>query len=253
MPLIEAIIVDDEPSARDTLRGMLNNYCPEVIITGFAASIPEALSLLETVMPKLVFLDIKIGDSSGFDLLSTTDQAGFSVVFTTAHDQFALRAIKFGALDYLLKPIDPDELMEAVKKAQVSPKLNEKLSVMMGHVNNAPRQDLSIVLPVSDGFQVSKIEDIEFVEADRSYSNIHFADKSRLLVSRSLKELDDILVGHGFIRTHKSYLVNTAHVMRFKSLDRGGVLVLQSGSVAEVARSRKQEVVDLIKQDHLNL
>ncbi len=244
---IDVLIVDDERSACEALKGMLMSYCPNVNILGMARSVEEASQLLDELEPDLLFLDIQLGNSTGFDLLEAVGTKGRTVIFTTAYDQFALRAIKFGALDYLLKPIHPDELIAAVEKAVQRPGFEDRISVSVSHSKSPDSQDLNVVLPVSDGFHIATISDIEMIMADRNYSVVHLKSGKTMMVSRSLREWDELLCQVDFLRTHQSYLVNAHCIQQFKSSGRGGVLHLQSGLTAEVARTKKQLVVAYIK------
>lgn len=249
---MKALIVDDEKSARITMAAMLDEYCPNVHVVGEAATVQEAHQLITDQNPELVLLDIKIGSESGFDLLSIVENRNFSVVFTTAYDHFALKAIKFSATDYLLKPIDPDELMTAIDRAENS-LLNprQQMKVLMEHVENGDGQHKNIVLPIAGGFHLAQIADIIHIEADRNYCIFYLEDQQRIVVSKTLKEFDDLLSRLGFIRIHQSHLVNKKHIQGFKGNGRAGVLEMKNGKKLEVARSKKSEIIQFFREQEL--
>ncbi len=241
---MKAIVVDDEESARQTMTKMLERYCPEVSLLGDAESVSAAEELIESTNPDLIFLDIRIGKNSGFDLLQRIDYQKYSVIFTTAYDNYALQAIKFSAIDYLLKPLDPEALTAAVAKAQKQLDRNESyLRVLLEHLDKKGGQEKNIVLPFSGGYRISKIEEIIYLEADRNYSAIHFTDDTKLLVSKTLKQFDDLLIPKGFFRIHHSYLINLQHVKQFNSNGRLGYVEMKTGEKLEVARARKADLI----------
>lgn len=243
--MIKAVIIDDEKSAREILSGMLKNYCPEVEITGMANSVKKGIELIQKLQPDLVFLDIKMPLGSGFDLLESIAKINFEVIFTTAYDQYALKAIKFSALDYLLKPIDVLELKAAVKKVSESKSqhlLNKKLETFIENITAKNKQLTKIVIPLSDGFKVIEVKDIIRCQSDRNYTNIFIADGSKILSSRTLKDFEELLSEYNFFRIHQSHLINLNKV-KFYGKGRGGQVELSDGSTVDIARSKRAEFI----------
>lgn len=247
--MIEAVIIDDEKSARDTLKGLVRQFCPEVQLIGEAASANQAHQLIEARKPALLFLDIRMPFGNGLDLLKAYEHPGFEVIFTTAYSEYALHALRLSALDYLLKPIDIGELQEAVRKAAKALALrqrNERYITLLSNLD-APAQQQRVVLPFSGGYQVSSFSEIVRLEASKNYSWVVFANGERLLCSRTLKDFEGVLAEHGFLRVHQSHLVNTRFIRTYHK-GRGGTLTLSNGEEIEVARSRKQELLKFIDQ-----
>lgn len=248
--MIEAVIIDDEKSARDTLKGLIRQFCPEVQLIGEAASANQAHQLIAERQPGLLFLDIRMPFGNGLDLLKAYEKPGFEVIFTTAYSEYALHAIRLSALDYLLKPIDIEELQEATRKAVKTLALRQRNDRFFTLLNNleSPASQQKVVLPFSGGYQISSFSEIIRLEASKNYSWVMFANGERLLCSRTLKDFESVLSEHGFLRVHQSHLVNTSFIRTYHK-GRGGNLTLTNGEEVEVARSRKQEVLQFI--DHL--
>ncbi len=245
--MIKAVIIDDEHSARETLSGMLAKFCPEVMIAGMADSAQEGINVIQNYQPQLVFLDVQMPFGSGFDLLEALPNINFEVIFTTAYNQYALKAIKFSALDYLLKPIDVKELKAAVEKVQLQANdqtSNIKLANFIENVNNNDDTTRKIVLPTAKGFSVVAIKDIIRCESDRNYTWIHFRDGPSLLATRSLKDFEELLVEYQFFRVHQSHLINLDCVKHYNR-GRGGQVALSDGSQVDVARSKRDEFVKM--------
>jgi two-component system LytT family response regulator len=250
--MIQALLVDDEQNSRETLKGKLELFCPEVEVIGEAGSVAEAQEALQKHKPQLLFLDIELGGESGFDLLEalsaqTTESP--SVVFITAHDEFAIRAIKFSALDYLLKPIDPEELVKAVRKAEEEKGMPAKASsfdVLVENIRKAAGSPKKVVVPTSDGMHVIKISEIVRLESSSNYTTFYLANHKPLLASKTLKEFDSLLNGYSFNRIHKSHLVNMNYVKRYVQTD-GGYLILEDDSHVPVANRKKEHLLNILK------
>ena len=244
--MIKALVVDDEKKARDILTGMLNAHCPQVNVIGQADSVSLAEELIRSTKPDLVFLDIEMPFGNGFDLLDRTRDLNFDVVFTTAFDHYAVKAIKFSAFDYLLKPIDVDELKIAVdrliqnKKDQNSfyGKIENLLSEIK--INGKPKR---IAIPSLEGISIVNIDEIIRCEADTNYTRIYLINGEAILVSKTLKEYEDLLTEYHFVRVHHHNLINLNHVQKYIKGE-GGYAIMSDGSSVEVSRRKKTEFLE---------
>lgn len=247
MKYTTAVIIDDEEKSVQTLRQMLNLFCSDVQIIGEANGVKEGLELLSEVKPDVLFLDIQMPDGSGFDLLKQLDERAFNLIFTTAFDQYALKAIKFSALDYLLKPIDADELKEAVKKVQekTTPSA-EAVDNLLGNISQKA-EDQKIVLSTAEGMHIIQVKNIIRCQADDYYTNFYLNDGRRIMISKTLKENEELLDEHHFIRPHRSHLVNMAYVKRYVKSD-GGYIVLSDGTQIPVSRRKKDIVLNYLQR-----
>jgi len=230
--------VDDEQGALETLSSMLQLFCDNVQILGKATSVAEGRFLIKQFHPDLVFLDIRMPFENGFDLLESMEVQEFHVIFTTAYNNYALKAIKFSALDYLLKPINVDELKQAVAKVASSKVDKTQYSVFRAH--QLDHNDEQLVLPYKDGFRVVNCREIIRFEGERNYSRAHFLNGDKLLVAKTLKEFENFLSSCNFFRVHQSNIINMNCVKGYKK-GRGGTIELINGVEVELARSRKQE------------
>lgn len=245
---IQAIVVDDVAESRKTLIRDIKDYCSEVSIIGEADGVVSAARLIRQIKPELIFLDIQMQDGSGFDLLDIIGENNIKVIFTTASDAFALKAFRYAALDYILKPVDVEELMNAVKKvstqkfSQAEPVklLNEQLK--KHNDDNFQR----LALHTQDKIYIVEISEILRCESDGNYTRFHLKDKSTLLVTRTLKDFDDLLSPLNFIRVHQSHLVNIVHVREFNKRD-GGYLIMRDGSEVLVSTRKRAEVIDRLE------
>ncbi|MCB2221374.1 MAG: LytTR family DNA-binding domain-containing protein [Bacteroidetes bacterium] len=246
--MLRAVIVEDEKKSRETLIGLLNLYCKNVKIVAEADSVRTGIDAIEQHDPDLLFLDIQMPDGSGFRLLESVRKINFDVIFTTAYDQFAIKAIKFSALDYLLKPIFPDDLVEAVKKAEQKRETTmskEGIEVLLENIRRPETDSPKIVLSTSEKINVVKVKDILRCESDNYYTMYYFTDGKKLLVSKTLKENEELLSGYNFIRPHKSHLVNTIYIKSFNKQD-GGYIVMTDGSSIPVSRRKKEKIIEII-------
>jgi two-component system LytT family response regulator len=251
MNFINCIIVDDEEFARSSLFFLLQNNCTNVHIAGIAKSVSEAKVLLNKGNIDLIFLDIAMPGENGFQLIQTAQEHNAHVVFTTAFDQYALKAIKANALDYLLKPIDIDELKETVEKATRYIDLNQREDQRNERLNNL-KQDLDrknlkkLSLPNGQGYTLVALENIIRIEADSNYSVFHLADKEKITVSKVLKEYEELLPEQQFVRIHKSSIVNLDYVTEYNSKNGLEVLLVDGQKIA-VSRRRSSDFLERIK------
>lgn len=244
--MIKAVIIDDLREARENLKKDLADYCPEIEIIGEADSVVSGSKLLKSTSANLVFLDIQLGDGSGFDILEIIGEVNFNVIFTTASDAYALKAFKFSAIDYLLKPIDPDDLTAAVNKLKQSKKTAAaSLDLLLEHSKQAYKPMKRLALNTLDKIHVVNISDILRCEADVNYTTFHFTDKSKLLVTKTLKEFEEMLQDHQFLRVHQSHLVNTNCIREFVKGD-GGYLLMNDGSSVPVSTRKRNSVVEAL-------
>jgi two-component system LytT family response regulator len=250
--VINAIIVDDEEFARSSLYFLLQENCENVNIMGIAKSVAEARNLLLAHSVDLIFLDIAMPGENGFKLIPQAQNSNATVIFTTAYDQYALKAIKANALDYLLKPIDIDELKEAVSKAEKYIKLSKPENNRNESLKNLAN-DLSdgtsikkITLPSGQGYRLVDIDDIIHIEADSNYSVFHLINLEKIAVSKVLKDYEEILPENRFVRIHKSSIVNLKYVKEYNSKN-GLQVVLNNGEPINVSRRRASEFFDKIK------
>lgn len=242
---IRCLIVDDEPDNRANLTLLLQKYCPSVTILGEAEGVHAAYAQVHALKPNLVFLDIELGDGTGFDFLSAFDTVNFHVIFTTAYQAYAIRAIKANALDYLLKPIDLLELGKAVEKA--GRKIAEvpetlPLSQILSQINQEKRLPGRLPVHTNDDLLLVDIDQIVRLEADSNYTHVKLLDGQTHLASKTLKHFLPLLEPYNFLRVHQSHLVNLAHVTRYYKRD-GGYLIMSDGSEIGIARQRKDEVL----------
>jgi two-component system LytT family response regulator len=250
--VLNAIIVDDEEFARSSLYFLLQENCESVNVVGIAKSVNDARALLSQNQVDLIFLDIAMPGENGFELIPQAQQANATVIFTTAYDQYALKAIKANALDYLLKPIDIDELKEAVNKANKYLKLNKGVNNRNESLKNLAN-DLNdrsaikkITLPSGQGYRLVDIDDIVHIEADSNYSVFHLHNLEKIAVSKILKDYEEILPENRFVRIHKSSIVNLKYVKEYNSKN-GLQVILENGSAITVSRRRASEFFDRIK------
>ncbi len=242
---MKAIIVDDELHCREVLQIMLEMYCPEIELMQECEDGYKALEAIKEHKPELVFMDIEMPGMNAFDILQELDEIDFQVIFTTAYDQYAIKAIKFSALDYLLKPIDADELKAAVTKAISSNDVVLPLQLeQLHHSLTTPVREFKLMIPSSDGPYFIPTADIIFAEGQSNYTHFTLTRNRKLLASRTLLEYENLLKEQGFIRIHKSYLVNLNFVERY--LSKSFTLLLKDGIELEVSRRRKEEVMNAL-------
>ena len=250
--MIKAIIIDDEKKSRDSLKALLSRYCPTVEVIAEADGYLSGQIIISNHYCDVVFLDVQMPDGSGFKLLQSLEVINFEVVFTTAFDKYAIQAIRFSALDYLLKPITPEELIQAVEKVELikgKGTVNKKVEVLLESLRHPDKYPDRIVLHTAEKIQVVDIQSIIRCESDDYYTRFFFTDGNTLMVSKSLKEIEEQLEAHDFIRTHKSHLVNLQHVHGFDKSE-GGFLVLTNGDHIPVSRRKREMIIEII--EHLD-
>jgi two-component system LytT family response regulator len=235
---IQAIIVDDESKGRSALRRLVHLLDDSIEIIDEAASVKEGVQKIDQLQPDLVFLDIQMSDGTGFDLLEKLHFKNFQLIFTTAHDEYALRAFRYSAIDYLTKPIDPDLLKDTLLKVRENNKkydLNLKLEALVQNRSKIQR----LALPSLKGIELVRKEDIVRCESSNNYTVFHLKDKREVVVTKTLKEFEEMLEGEGFFRIHQSHLINLNSVLQYIKED-GGYALMEDGSKVEVSRRKKE-------------
>ncbi|HAD98780.1 MAG TPA: DNA-binding response regulator [Cryomorphaceae bacterium] len=240
---MKALIIDDEKHCSDSLLMMLEKNCPQVEVVDATNDPIKGIGLITAHKPDVVFLDIEMPHMSGFELLSKLEHIDFEIVFTTAYDEFALRAFKVNALDYLLKPIGVSELRNAVEKVKVrmSHSLpNLEVRAMLNNISPPPIENTRVALPTMEGLEFVPVESIIRCESDSNYTDVHLADGKRLTISKTLKEIQQMLEGKGFYRVHNSHLINLQHIQKYQR-GAGGLLIMDNGDHVQVSRSKKSD------------
>lgn len=247
---MKSIIIDNERDEIEGLERILTLFCPEIEVIGEAESLEEGIKLLKNTEPDLVFLDIELGDGSGLDLVKFLPKRYFQVIFITAYNKFAVEAFRLSALDYLLKPINVEELTQAIEKAKEWREKENKLTrlkTLAANILSKNKEDNKIILKAFDGTHVVSVSDIIYCQAEGSYTNFVVAPKKELLVSKNIREYEKTLTNFNFIRTHKSYLVNPIHINKYSTTDKGMILNLKNNQEIPVAVRRREEVLKKLK------
>ncbi|MBR4155594.1 MAG: response regulator transcription factor [Bacteroidales bacterium] len=245
--MIRCVIVEDEEMARKVLKSLLAEYCPDVMVCAEADDITSGQEMIEAFRPDLVFLDIEMPGGSGFKLLSNIKDVDFEVVFITAYEQFAIKAIRHDALDYLLKPVDPKELVaavEKVKEAKYKKTIKRQYDTLLKNIDPEQLVVKKISISTSDKIHLIEVDDIIRCESDNYYTIIYFKDGTSLLVSKTLKEMEQKLEEYDFVRTHKSHLVNMRCIMNFIKDEM--MVVMTDGVKVPVSKRKKERIIEVI-------
>ena len=248
---MNSVIIEDEKRNVIVLQSLLETYCPEVKVTGVANSVTSGIRLIGEQEPDLIFLDIQLIGGTGFDILEKFDEINAEVIFTTAYDRYALKAFKFSAIDYLLKPIDIDELKQAVKRALNSGRKhinNQKIQNLLSNLDTKTKDDPIMLVSTIDTIEFIRVQEIVRIEAQGAYSKIHMKSKKSLLASKVIKEFDLLLKGHAFHRVHQSHIINMSCVDKF--LKGQSCFLLKDGSKIQLARTRKDQFFEEFKKIH---
>jgi len=238
---LRTVIIDDEPDAVDFINSIINEYCPSLEVKGKAYDVKEGVCKIDEIKPDLIFLDVEMPHGSGFDLLTNFPDKNFDVVFITAFNHYAIKAIKFSAVDYILKPININEFIEAVnkvvkKRSDSFSRGNENIKALLENLKSTLPSRLAI--PTSDGMEFLNPREIIRIEADRSYSWFYITGNRKILVSKHLKEFQDLLSDRYFFRPHNSHLINLKYVRKYVRKE-GGFIEMQDGSQIPVSRNRR--------------
>lgn len=241
---MQAIIIDDEQANVENLQYLLKQHCPDVNVVASSNELEDAVYRINLHRPNLLFLDIQMGKNTGFDLLNLLSERTFEIIFVTAFDNYGIQAVKFAALDYLLKPVDPDELKIAVAKAEIriKNKINaEQLNFLLGQIKSKELSPSKIALPQLHEIRYVTVNDIVRCEADNTYTFFFLNNGDKILISKPLKEYSDLLKPHGFIRTHQSHLVNPKFIKSWLKED-GGMLLMEAGHKIPVSKPNREQV-----------
>jgi two-component system, LytTR family, response regulator len=247
---MRAILIDDEISNVENLRILLEKHCPKVTIVATAQNVNDAVDAIAKYLPDLIFLDIQMSEQTGFDVLKMLPKRNFEVIFVTAYDQYGIEAVKFAALDYLLKPVDIEELINAVNKVEYKLGIQvqtSQLDFLLQQLKKPETQGNKIALPMQSEIRYVALSDIVRCEADNTYTHFFLSSGEKILVSKSLKEYADLLRPNGFLRTHQSHLVNPKYVKSWLKED-GGVLRLSSGEKIPISKPNKDAVKHALQQ-----
>lgn len=244
--MLKAIIIDDESKGRMALAQKLTDYCKEVLIVGEAENGEAGIKLIEKTKPDIVFLDIEMPRMDGFEMLHRLPQKNFHLIFTTAYDQYAIKAIKYAAFDYLLKPVDIEELKLAISKISMYQHAHTEKKLELLDQNLSGKNAFNkIAISTLDGLLFFEIKDIVHLEANSNYTTLYFVSGSKLVASKTLKDFEELLPADIFFRVHHSHLINLNYIKRYIKGD-GGQIELQNGNYVDVSRRKKEEFLKTI-------
>lgn len=248
---MRAIIVDDEPDGIITLNKMLSLSCKQVEVVALCTDAEEGKLKIRELTPDLIFLDVQMPGKTGFELLAELDTDNMEVIFVTAHNQYMLQALQFSATDYLLKPIDEDRLIEAIRrveKRQHGKGGSQNVEALLYNLQKAGSpKEMKLCIPTFKGFAILKLEDIILCEAEKNYTIIHLKDKKNIIVSRPLLEYENILEGTTFLRIHRTFLINLQHVTEYHRGE-GGMIIMSNGEEVEISRRKKDIFLTRIRE-----
>lgn len=246
---MRALVIDDESRARETICQIIKLYTPNVEVIGEVESVALAVKAIQEQKPDLIFLDIRLGDGNGFDILKQVDHNNLMVIFITAYDEYVLRALKVSAIDYLLKPIDPDEFILAVEKAEKrnsQDHLKERLNFFIQNMELPSKSIKKITLKTAESIHIIKIEDIIYCQADRNYTTFYLLGNQKIMVSKNLREYEELLPSEHFIRPHHSYLINLNHVVRYDKNEKNALISIEGHNIP-VSSRRKDQIIQFLK------
>ena len=243
MKSLTAILIDDESSSRNSLRHKLNNHCQGITVVAECENGEEGIKAIQRLKPDIVFLDVEMPRMNGFVMLQQLQDRNFELIFTTAYDHYAIRAIRFSALDYLVKPIEIKSLTEAVEKAKEKKQTgspNQRIEILLYNLIDEKNVHKRIAIPSLEGLQFIEVGDIIYLEAESNYTFIYLQTGVKLTVSKTLKDFEELLPSHNFIRIHHSYIINKNHIRKYLKGD-GGQVLMSNEKLLDVARRKKEE------------
>lgn len=245
--MLKSIIIDDELKARESLKKMLLTFCENIDVVATCPNVMEAIEAIDRFKPDVIFLDIQMQGETGFDLLTQLKSVDFEVIFTTAHSEYAIKAIKFSAIDYLLKPIDVTELQHAVEKVRSTKggSIVQRMEQLLQNMK-APNPDkYKLALPTAEGLTFIKVDEVMYLKASGNYTEIYMHNGQKHLVSRHLKEYDDLLAEQNFFRIHHSTLINVNFIKNYVRGE-GGYVIMSDSSSLDVSRRKKEAFLEKI-------
>ncbi len=245
---MKVVVVDDEQNIREGIVDIINNYCPEVKSVFEASDVSSALQIINQVNPDILILDISLGNETSFDILDRLNYADFKIIFVTAYEEYAVKAIKISALDYLVKPLNPKELIQAVNNAHKqleSDQTELKLEALLTNIKNISEGVKKIILKTSDSIFMVNIRDIIRCESDDYYTKFHLIDNRKIMVSKTLKEYEELLSEYGFFRSHQSHMVNLYFMDHFDKKS-GGTIFMKDNSKVPVSSRKRNALLKVI-------
>ncbi len=256
--MISALLIDDDANLRNGMKSMLDRYAPDISIIGEADSVETGVRAMELYRPQVVFLDIQLGDGTGFDILEQHaikhGKSTSHIVFITAHEQYAIKAFRFSALDFLLKPVDPEELQIVIGKIKSVLDKNDgyaHIDLLLENIRKKVDNFKRIALSTSDGIHLFEVSDIIRCESEDNYTKFYIRNSKPVLISKTLKEYEELLTGHGFERIHQSHLINLAYLRSYIRRD-GGYVVMHDGSHLPISQRKKERLQELLKTMNSN-
>ena len=240
-PMLNCIIVDDELKSRESLKILIEDFCEGVAVKALSQNVKEAIEAIETHKPDVVFLDIQLQRETGFDLLSQLKNVDFEVIFTTAFSEYAIKAFKYSAIDYLLKPIDIEELKLSLAKVEKrkGQAIGDRLQQLLQNLRAVTSDNYKLALPTADGLVFVKVSEILYCEASSNYTEIFLSDNRKYVVSRTLKEYEDMLAEQNFYRIHHSYLINLNEIKKYVRGE-GGYVIMNNDKSLDVSKRKKE-------------
>jgi two-component system LytT family response regulator len=246
---VKAIIIDDEKNAIEVLKYQIEKYCPNIQLVAIACGGKEGIAAIKEFNPELVFLDVEMPSINGFDVLEETAPYNYKVIFTTAYDKFAIKAFKYSAVGYLLKPIDIEELISTVSKVLEEGfyNLDNKVSQLLHHLDRSKQEKSIFALPSKHGFDMVEVESIIRCESDNNYTIVHLSDGRKSVLSKTLKEVEENIDNKTFFRIHASHLVNIKYIDKIFKTD-GGYITMKDGYTINISRSKRDDFFEFIKK-----
>lgn len=250
--MIKAIIIDDEAHARESLTNVIHQYCQEITVIGSGENVADAIALINRFSPDIVFLDIDLPNGNGFTLFEHITSPNFETIFTTAYEEYAIKAFRVAALDYLTKPIDFRQLIEAVERFRTKQKVElkeQRLELLLENLSNKPTEFNKLVLPDYDGYTLIKVSDIIYCKADGSYTEIYLLNGKTITTSKLLKVVEELLPSQTFYRIHKSYVVNLNLIKRYNKSE-GHQVLMENNTLLDVSDRNKKEFIERLVQHY---
>jgi two-component system, LytTR family, response regulator len=247
---MKVLVIDNEPNLRTAIKALLHAFCPEISSIEEADGVKTGLQKIRSFQPEILLLDVEMDDGSGFDLMKQVTNPGFQLIFVTAHNKYAIEAFQFSAIDYLMKPVDPDALQKSIQKATANIRnscLHQQVQVLLQQLAGIQNHDRKIVLKDIENTYFIRVADILYCEAAGTYTKFYFCNNEPILVSKNLKEYESILEPIGFVRTHHSYLANPDKIKMYDKTE-GGALILEGGHSIPVSQRKKETVLSLLEK-----
>jgi two-component system, LytTR family, response regulator len=247
---MKVLVIDNEPNLRTAIKALLNAFCPDITSIEEADGVQNGLQKIKTFQPDIVLLDVEMEDGTGFDLMKQISKPDFQLIFVTAHNKYAIEAFQFSAIDYLMKPVDPDALQKSIQKATGNIRnnsLHQQVQVLLQQLAGIQNHDRKIVLKDIENTYFIRVADILYCEAEGTYTKFHFSNSDPILVSKNLKEYETILEPIGFVRTHHSFLANPDKIKMYDKTE-GGALILEGGLSIPVSQRKKDSVLSILEK-----